>query len=84
MKQIKRTTQLILGFTILIGFAISCGSSGGQKVIIEPEFGNMTLELYDSTPKHRDNFIKLVGEKYYDDRSYSRYVNPYSQCTSHC
>ena len=29
--------------------------------VIETEFGDMKIKLYDSTPKHRDNFKKLVA-----------------------
>lgn len=75
MKQIKRTAKLILAFGLMIMFTMSCGSSGGQKVVIETDFGNMTLELYDSTPKHRDNFIKLVNEAYYDDLLFHRVMS---------
>lgn len=72
MKQIKRATQLIVAFAMLITLSISCGSSGEQKVVIETDMGNMTLVLYDSTPKHRDNFIKLVGEGFYDELLFHR------------
>lgn len=75
MKQIKRTAKLILAFGLMIVITMSCGSSGGQKVVIETDFGNMTLELYDSTPKHRDNFIKLVNEAYYDDLLFHRVMS---------
>ena len=44
-----------------------------NNIIAEPEFdiitthGTMRIKLYGKTPKHRDNFKKLVAEKYYDD-----------------
>ena len=44
-----------------------------NTIISEPEFemvtshGTMKIKLYGKTPKHRDNFKKLVAEKYYDD-----------------
>jgi hypothetical protein len=46
-----------------------------NTVIAEPEFemvtshGTMKIKLYSMTPKHRDNFVKLVKENYYDNRS---------------
>jgi len=75
MKQIRRTASLIMCATMLMLFTISCGSSGGQKAVIETEYGNMTVELYDSTPQHRDNFIKLVKEEFYDDLLFHRIIN---------
>ena len=36
--------------------------------------GNILLELYDSTPKHRDNFIKLVRKKFYNGTLFHRVI----------
>jgi cyclophilin family peptidyl-prolyl cis-trans isomerase len=42
---------------------------------IETEFGTMTGELYNATPKHRDNFIKLAEEGFYNDLLFHRVIN---------
>lgn len=42
---------------------------------IETEFGTMLAELHNSTPKHRDNFIKLAEEGYYDGLLFHRVIN---------
>ncbi len=44
-------------------------------VLVETEFGNMTILLYDDTPLHRDNFVKLVEEGFYDGLIFHRVVN---------
>lgn len=44
-------------------------------VEIETEYGTMTAELYNATPKHRDNFIKLAEEGYYNDLLFHRVIN---------
>lgn len=44
-------------------------------VEIETDFGTMTAELYNATPKHRDNFIKLAEEGYYNDLLFHRVIN---------
>ncbi len=36
--------------------------------------GNISVMLYDSTPKHRDNFIKLCNEKFYDSLLFHRVI----------
>lgn len=36
------------------------------KVLIKTSMGDITIALYNETPQHRDNFIKLVKESYYD------------------
>ncbi len=67
-----------------------------NTVIAEPEFemvtshGTMKIKLYSMTPKHRDNFVKLVGEKYYDGLRFHRVIegfmiqggDPYSRDTT--
>ncbi|MCK7591789.1 peptidylprolyl isomerase [Subsaxibacter sp. CAU 1640] len=37
-------------------------------------YGTMVFELYDETPLHRDNFIKLVNEKAYDSLLFHRVI----------
>ena len=44
-------------------------------VLIETSFGNMVVQLYNETPKHRDNFIKLVKEGFYDGLLFHRVIN---------
>ena len=44
------------------------------RVLIETTAGNITLALYDETPMHRDNFIKLVKEGFYDGLLFHRTI----------
>ena len=37
-------------------------------------YGTMRVKLYDKTPQHRDNFVKLVSEKYYDGLRFHRVI----------
>ncbi|MBK9255755.1 MAG: peptidylprolyl isomerase [Saprospiraceae bacterium] len=37
--------------------------------------GTMTIQLYDETPLHRDNFIKLVESGFYNDLLFHRVIN---------
>lgn len=43
-----------------------------QKVKISTVHGDMIVLLYDDTPLHRDNFIKLVKEGFYEDLLFHR------------
>ena len=43
-------------------------------VQIKTEFGDMLVELFDSTPKHRDNFVKLAEEGFYNDLLFHRVI----------
>ena len=43
-----------------------------QIVKISTSYGDMLIKLYNETPKHRDNFIKLVKEGYYNGLLFHR------------
>lgn len=47
---------------------------GRTEVVIETSRGNITLRLYDDTPLHRDNFIRLVRQGVYDGLLWNRIV----------
>lgn len=44
-------------------------------VLITTDFGNMKILLYEDTPLHRENFIKLVKSGYYDGLLFHRVIN---------
>lgn len=46
-----------------------------QVVTIQTGFGDITLLLYDKTPKHKANFIKLVKEEFYNGTTFHRIIN---------
>jgi len=48
---------------------------GMYQFKITTKFGTMTGVLYNETPIHRDNFIKLVGEEFYDGLLFHRVIS---------
>lgn len=46
-------------------------------VKLETTMGNITVALYNETPKHRDNFIKLVKEGVYDSTLFHRVIKQF-------
>ena len=46
-------------------------------VKLETTMGNITVALYNETPKHRDNFIKLVKEGVYDSTLFHRLIKQF-------
>ncbi|MGL4292477.1 MAG: peptidylprolyl isomerase [Bacteroidales bacterium] len=49
-------------------------SQDNIQVLIETSLGNIKVMLYNDTPKHRDNFIKLVKEGFYNDTIFHRVI----------
>ncbi len=45
-----------------------------SKVLIRTTLGDITVRLYDETPLHRDNFLKLAREGYYDGTLFHRVI----------
>jgi peptidylprolyl isomerase len=59
---------------------ISCNAPGGNDnsiVLIRTSYGDIKIKLYDSTPIHRDNFIKLVNMGFYDGISFHRVIKDF-------
>jgi len=53
-------------------------TTGKERLVeISTDYGVMVAKLYDSTPLHRDNFIKLVEQKFYDSLLFHRVINQF-------
>ncbi|MBP5573253.1 MAG: peptidylprolyl isomerase [Bacteroidales bacterium] len=46
-------------------------------VVIETNYGTIKAKLYNDTPLHRDNFIKLVNEGWYNGSPFHRVINKF-------
>ncbi|MBQ6725530.1 MAG: peptidylprolyl isomerase [Bacteroidales bacterium] len=44
-------------------------------VLLQTDYGNMKILLYEDTPLHRENFIKLVKSGFYDGLLFHRVIN---------
>lgn len=49
-------------------------SDGSPVVLITTSLGEMKVKLYNATPLHRDNFLKLVRENFYDSLLFHRVI----------
>ncbi len=64
----------ILITLIISAILVSCGKPEDYLVIIKTEYGDMTLALFDETPLHKANFIKLAQEGAYDSTIFHRVI----------
>lgn len=68
-------TPLILPFVFMATFpATGCATQDTNYYEIKTSHGRMVVRLYDETPIHRDNFKKLVEEKFYDGTTFHRVI----------
>ncbi len=61
----------LLAFLLLSSFSLFAQKT---KVKIETVYGPIVVMLYDGTPLHRDNFLKLTKEKFYDSLLWHRVI----------
>lgn len=71
--------RVFLMAVVLLVVGVSCGNSGKQKqqdtlVTIQTKYGDITVKLYNDTPKHKENFIKLVNEGFYNGLLFHRVI----------
>jgi peptidylprolyl isomerase/peptidyl-prolyl cis-trans isomerase B (cyclophilin B) len=60
---------------------VNCEGSRAQEkevqVLMDTDLGKIRIKLYNETPLHRDNFIKLVKEKQYDGVLFHRVIKQF-------
>lgn len=59
---------------LLLALCSSLSFAQRTKVAINTEYGRIVMELYDETPKHRDNMIKLTNEHFFDSTLFHRCI----------
>jgi cyclophilin family peptidyl-prolyl cis-trans isomerase len=65
----------VLALACLLMMSAGCQQKEKEHhALISTEYGDITILLYNSTPKHRDNFIKLVNEGFYTDLLFHRII----------
>lgn len=78
-----KTKKLIFLSIFLCTVLCSCAQQADKQVVnastnhyvlIETDYGNMKVKLYNETPQHRDNFLKLVKEGFYDSLLFHRVI----------
>lgn len=77
----NRVSQLLSVVCLMIVIA-SCDSKDTVEgkdylITIKTEFGEMKAVLYDETPKHKENFLKLVNDGFYDSLLFHRVMNTF-------
>jgi peptidyl-prolyl cis-trans isomerase B (cyclophilin B) len=65
-------------FCLLISFQAPAQENKSTRLIkIETSMGDMLVRLYDETPAHRDNMIKLIEEGFYEGQLFHRVIKDF-------
>lgn len=82
--RIKYLTSIILAIAALTAVKAQTPNDmdnstnlGDVKVLLKTTLGDITILLYGDTPRHRDNFVKLVKEGNYDGVLFHRVINDF-------
>lgn len=75
MKRQNSKNACLVMLSLLLSANLFAQKPVNHYVQIETDKGSCLLKLYNETPKHRDNFIKLVKEGYYDNLLFHRVIN---------
>ncbi len=69
-------TRSLLSTVLLCLLLTACAQDkkGEYVVTIKTSYGDMVAILYDATPKHKENFIKLINQKFYDSLLFHRVI----------
>lgn len=68
----QKICLLLLGISCFL--VTGCAQKTDQVVTISTQYGDMVAILYDETPKHKQNFLKLAREHYYDSLLFHRVI----------
>lgn len=69
---------LVLALALLVSWpAAARRKETRQRVRLETSMGNITVALSDLTPRHRDNFVKLAREGYFDGLLFHRVIKDF-------
>ena len=65
------------GANAQINMAKQMANEKETKVVFETTLGNIVVELYNETPKHRDNFLKVVNDSVYNGVLFHRVIKDF-------
>ena len=74
----KRIVFALLAFIFVFNLSAISQTKTDKKVVkfvIHTEYGDMTGILYNETPQHRDNFVKLAKSGFYDGTLFHRVIS---------
>lgn len=76
-KKIFTLLAIVLAFTAVTMQAQTVQDMPRHEVLLETDSGDIRIELFNETPKHRDNFLRLVRSGAYDGVLFHRVIKDF-------
>lgn len=75
----SKNMKTIISFLVTLLVTVSAKSQDSlhHEVLLETQMGNIRISLYNETPLHRDNFMKLVKSGFYDGLLFHRVISSF-------
>lgn len=70
----KTISLLIVLLTLVASSGYAQNSKDQTMILLSTSYGDIKLVLYNETPQHKANFIKLVTESFYDGTLFHRVI----------
>lgn len=73
----RKLNSLIIPVLLTVMVLASCKSEKDYLLTIKTPYGDMKAILYEETPKHKENFVKLAKEGFYDSLLFHRVMKEF-------
>lgn len=77
LRRFKAAVALVglAGSAAMLTLPVTSDDKKTEMVVLTTDYGEMTIRLYDETPLHKENFLKLAGEGFYDGLLFHRVIS---------
>jgi len=72
----RKIISLIFSLNVVL-VTVNAQTLSKETVIIETNYGKMKIKLFEETPLHKANFLKLVNDKVFDSLLFHRVINSF-------
>jgi len=78
MKRLEKLFFILLTLLFIFNHTkLDAQMKNKSVVLLETSYGNINIQLYDETPLHKENFLKLVSENFYDGLIFHRIIKDF-------
>ncbi|MDP1803357.1 MAG: peptidylprolyl isomerase [Bacteroidota bacterium] len=72
----RKIISLIFSLNVVL-VTVNAQTLSKETILIETNYGKMKIKLFEETPLHKANFLKLVNDKTFDSLLFHRVINSF-------